>query len=319
MLARSGRLPTSGDYAYEAKWDGFRAIASTEGQLRVRSRRGWDMTEHVGFLAELPVRAVLDGELVALDGDGKPDFPQLCECVLMRRTSAPLTFMVFDVLSVERKPVVAEPYSERRRILESLRLNAPRWRTPEAFDDGHALWEAVSEHELEGVVAKRRSGRYVPGGRRWIKAKNSDYWRMRWSARAHPRSGASVSSFELLWIAELFLGAYLFAWLALGGYETTRIRADGVAEICVATVAVMALGVLGWWRPYTAGLLLVVPVAFPLGLASAAFLVSGIFEPPHSLLQAANLGHAARAALAYGFLIGVPLLAGVLFIRAGRA
>jgi ATP-dependent DNA ligase len=47
MLARSGRLPASGDYAYEVKWDGFRASVSTEGPLRVRSRRGWNMTEHV--------------------------------------------------------------------------------------------------------------------------------------------------------------------------------------------------------------------------------------------------------------------------------
>jgi hypothetical protein len=139
------------------------------------------------------------------------------------------------------------------------------------------------------------------------------------SARGHPRSGAGVSPFELRWIAELLLGVYLVAWLALGGYETTRIRADGVAEICVATVGVAALGVLGWWRPYAAGLLLVVPVAFPLGLGSAAFLVSGIFEPPHSLLQAASLGHAGRVAFAYGFLVGVPLLAGILFMRAGRA
>jgi hypothetical protein len=54
MLARSGRLPTSGDFAYEVKWDGFRAIVSTEGPLRVRSRRGWDMTPQVGFLV-LPV------------------------------------------------------------------------------------------------------------------------------------------------------------------------------------------------------------------------------------------------------------------------
>jgi bifunctional non-homologous end joining protein LigD len=68
MLARSGRLPTSGDYAYEVKWDGLRAIVSTEGALRVRSRRGWDMTPHVGFLAQLSVSAVLDGELVALTG-----------------------------------------------------------------------------------------------------------------------------------------------------------------------------------------------------------------------------------------------------------
>jgi ATP-dependent DNA ligase len=53
MLARSGRLPASGDWVYEVKWDGFRAIVSTEGTLRVRSRRGWDMTEHVIFLADL--------------------------------------------------------------------------------------------------------------------------------------------------------------------------------------------------------------------------------------------------------------------------
>jgi len=73
--------------------------------------------------------------------------------------------------------VVTKPYSERRRLLDALQLNAVQWRTPEAFDDGDALWAAVREHELEGVVAKRRSGRYVPGGRGWIKVKNREYWR----------------------------------------------------------------------------------------------------------------------------------------------
>jgi hypothetical protein len=63
MLARSGPLPTSGDYAYELKWDGFRAVVSTEDTLRVRSRRGWDMTEHVTFLADMPVRAEREGAL----------------------------------------------------------------------------------------------------------------------------------------------------------------------------------------------------------------------------------------------------------------
>ena len=52
MLARSGRLPTSGDYAYEVKWAGFRAIVSTEGPLRMRSRRGWDMTARVADHSE---------------------------------------------------------------------------------------------------------------------------------------------------------------------------------------------------------------------------------------------------------------------------
>src|SRR3954468_14778376 len=101
MLAKSGRLPTRAGYAYEVKWDGFRAIVSTEGPLRVRSRRGWNMTARVDFLAGLPVCAVLDGELVALDKDGKPDFPLLCECVLHRPAPARLVFMAFDVLSVD--------------------------------------------------------------------------------------------------------------------------------------------------------------------------------------------------------------------------
>jgi bifunctional non-homologous end joining protein LigD len=135
------------------------------------------MSEQVGFLAELPVRAVLDGELVSLDAEGKPDFPQLCECVLQRHSSVPLTYMVFDVLSIEGESVVSRPHRERRRLLEELRLDGPQWRTPEVFEDGEALWEAVCEQGLEGVVAKRRSGRYLAGRSGRIKTKNRDYWR----------------------------------------------------------------------------------------------------------------------------------------------
>jgi bifunctional non-homologous end joining protein LigD len=177
MVARSARLPVSSAYAYEVKWDGFRAIVSTEGPLRVRSRRGWNMTDRVRFLAELPVTAVLDGELVALDAEGKPDFPMICDRLLHQRSSAQLTFMAFDVLSVEGRSVTSLPYTERRRILEEMRLDGQQWRTPETFDDGVALWGAVCEHELEGVVAKRRSSRYAAGERGWIKTKNRDYWR----------------------------------------------------------------------------------------------------------------------------------------------
>jgi hypothetical protein len=62
------------------------------------------------------------------------------------------------------------------------------------FDDGEALWQAVCEHELEGVVAKRRSGRYLPGRGGWIKTKNRDYWRyeMETRRRAHRQTRAPV-------------------------------------------------------------------------------------------------------------------------------
>lgn len=134
------------------------------------------MTDRVAFLAELPISAILDGELVALDENGKPDFPLLCECLLAGRASIPVTFMAFDLLRLEGRDVMPVP-SERRAMLEQLSLNDRRWRTPQAFDDGQALWDAVCEHELEGMVAKRRSGRYTPGERGWIKTKNRDYWR----------------------------------------------------------------------------------------------------------------------------------------------
>jgi bifunctional non-homologous end joining protein LigD len=113
MLARSGRLPTSGDHAYEVKWDGFRAIVSTEGTQRVRSRRGWDMTPQLGFLADLPVRAILDGELVALDANGQARLPV---SLRMRAAAAfvdPADVLVFDVWSVDGDSVTAQPYTER--------------------------------------------------------------------------------------------------------------------------------------------------------------------------------------------------------------
>jgi bifunctional non-homologous end joining protein LigD len=102
MLARSGPIPTRGDWSFEVKWDGFRAIVSTEGTpLRVRSRRGWDMTPLLPELSALPVAATLDGELVAFGPDGAPDFPLLCERMLMRRPGIAVTYMVFDLLSID--------------------------------------------------------------------------------------------------------------------------------------------------------------------------------------------------------------------------
>jgi ATP-dependent DNA ligase len=74
-----------------------------------------------------------------------------------------------DVLSVDGRNVTRLAYSERRAILEDLNLNGRFWRTPQSFDDGAALWEAVCEHELEGVVPKRRLTRYRPVNVGWVK------------------------------------------------------------------------------------------------------------------------------------------------------
>jgi bifunctional non-homologous end joining protein LigD len=177
MLARSGPIPTRGRYSYEVKWDGFRGILSTENGLRIRSRRGWDMTELLPELASFPAFGIFDGEFVAFDSDGAPDFPLVCERMLMRRRQIHVVYVIFDVLSVEGVSLMRAPYSERRAQLEALNLNGIYWRTPEAFDHGEALFEAICERELEGIVAKRVDGRYRPGERGWIKIKNRNYWR----------------------------------------------------------------------------------------------------------------------------------------------
>ena len=83
MLSRPGPLPSGSGWSFELKWDGFRALVSTEDGLRVRSRRGWNMTELIPELRGLAAGLVLDGELVAWKRS-QPYFPHICRRVLNR-------------------------------------------------------------------------------------------------------------------------------------------------------------------------------------------------------------------------------------------
>ena len=177
MLSRPGPLPEFGNWSFEVKWDGFRAIVSTVDELRARSRRGWDMTALLPELEELPSGLVLDGELVAFDDDGQPWFPWACDRLLHGDGSIPLTYVVFDLLHEDGETLMHVPYRQRRERLEALELRGPRWHTSERFDDGEALYETVCELGLEGVVAKPSGGSYRPGYRGWLKIKNPGYWR----------------------------------------------------------------------------------------------------------------------------------------------
>jgi bifunctional non-homologous end joining protein LigD len=175
MLARSGPIPTRGDYAFEVKWDGFRALVSTR-PFRVLSRRGWDMTPMLGEFADLRPHGVYDAELVAFGDDGKPDFPAVCQRLLNRDSTIPLALIVFDVLAYRGRSLIGEPYRRRREVLDRIDFRG-RAHAPEALGDGAALFDAVCEHELEGVVAKRLNEPYRPGERAWVKTKNRSYWR----------------------------------------------------------------------------------------------------------------------------------------------
>src|SRR5215203_5504684 len=115
MLARAEHKFPAGDYAYEVKWDGFRAIVFTENGFRVRSRRGWDMTPLIPELTRDDVRGVFDGELVAFK-EGIPHFPLVTSRMLHKRREIPVAYAVFDVLALDEKPTTNLPYAERRKL-----------------------------------------------------------------------------------------------------------------------------------------------------------------------------------------------------------
>ena len=122
--------------------------------------------------AALPADVQLDGELVAPDETGRPDFHRLSSRMLHGRPGIALTLFVFDVLAVEGLATTMQPYLERRALLEPLELEMERVRLVATFEDGEALFAAVCERGLEGVVAKRLRDTYRPGKRAWVKTKN---------------------------------------------------------------------------------------------------------------------------------------------------
>jgi bifunctional non-homologous end joining protein LigD len=131
------------------------------------------MTASLPELAEsLPEDVQLDGELVALDAEGLPDFHRLGARMLHAKTGIAVTLFVFDVLAVEGLPTTMLPYVQRRGLLEELGVEGPHVKLVATFEDGQALYDAVCERGLEGIVAKRERDPYRPGERVWIKTKS---------------------------------------------------------------------------------------------------------------------------------------------------
>jgi bifunctional non-homologous end joining protein LigD len=191
MLATAGELPPPEDdalWAYEFKWDGVRAVAAVrDGVLALSSRKGTDITVRYPELGRLPEaltgrEAVLDGEIVAMDDQGRPDFGALQN--RMHRTgpevprlaaAKPVTYLVFDLLSLDGEDLLDRPYAERRERLDALGVAGHRWVATPWFAGGGAGVQAASEENgLEGVVAKRLTSPYRPGLRSpdWRKIKN---------------------------------------------------------------------------------------------------------------------------------------------------
>ena len=183
MLATPGTsVPPGEEWAHEVKWDGVRALTEVrDGSLRMTSRNENTITVAWPDLAASPLGErdlLVDGEIIALNDRGVPDFRTLQERMHVRNASSaarladrvPAIYMVFDVLRLDGRDLTGLPWTERREVLDSLGL-AGSWQAPPAYDDGPMLFEATREQGIEGIVSKRRTSTYRPGERtpHWVK------------------------------------------------------------------------------------------------------------------------------------------------------
>jgi bifunctional non-homologous end joining protein LigD len=176
------------DWLFELKWDGYRVQAHVrDGRVALYTRRGLDAAAYFPELAGPPTwidarEAILDGEVVALNSDGEPDFgllqarkrtsgrPRAAEAI----TSSTLAYEVFDLLYLDGRSLLAEPLEARKRLLRSILHDAgPIHYAGHIEGDGEAFYEAVAARGLEGTMAKLRRSRYQPGRRspQWLKIK----------------------------------------------------------------------------------------------------------------------------------------------------
>jgi bifunctional non-homologous end joining protein LigD len=188
MLSEIKEKPPLGDdFIYEIKWDGIRALISYEdGQVKIHTRNQNDVTKqfpelHIGEKAFRATNGLFDAEIVCLDDTGKPVFKKVINRLMSSGEAAiqkfsktnPCYCYIFDCLYLDGRPLINEPLLKRKAWLkDAVRFDTP-YRVSEFVEDGESLFEAAREHGLEGIMAKRRDSKYLPGKRSdcWFKVK----------------------------------------------------------------------------------------------------------------------------------------------------
>jgi bifunctional non-homologous end joining protein LigD len=179
MTATEGPLPSGGrrHWAYELAWVGNRVLVAVEGgRIRIRDEKGRDVSAAYPELRAMGAElgstvCLLDGEVVALGKDGRPD-PSLLRRRPARQAApgakdlreVPITFLAFDLLHLDGRDLTGRPYEERRAVLETLGLEGDRWGVaPAVPGTGRDALQVAHGLGLNGVVAKRRRSPYRPG------------------------------------------------------------------------------------------------------------------------------------------------------------
>ena len=184
MLSDIAEKPPVGDaYVYEVKWDGIRALISLEdGQIKIKTRNQNDVTKQFPELlaADKAFRAtcgLFDAEIVCLDNEGKPQFKKVIHRLMSNgdnniqklAKSSPVYCYIFDCLYLDGRSLINEPLLKRREWLKDAVRTEGAYRISEIVEDGESLFEAAKELSLEGIMAKVKDGKYLPG-------KRSDLW-----------------------------------------------------------------------------------------------------------------------------------------------
>ena len=197
-------LPSGKDWLFEVKFDGYRALAATSGDdVRIFSRNGKDWTHRYPSIARALAtlgldRALLDGEVVAVDKDGRPDFSALQQA--LSEGGAGLTFFIFDLLALGGKDLRDLPLITRKQRLQDLLAGVPRdgplAYTDHVMADGSAMFRTLCEKRFEGVIAKRVDAKYRAGrGHAWLKIKcrnEQEFVIVGWSGSTADRPFASI-------------------------------------------------------------------------------------------------------------------------------
>jgi DNA ligase D-like protein (predicted ligase) len=188
MKASPGEPFDSDEYLFEIKWDGIRALAFFgKGRARLQGRKLTDSSERypeiLAGLEGLEGEGILDGEIVVLDGRGRPDFQRVLvreqtrgrSAALSKARQHPAVYIAFDLLHRDSASLLDRPLVERRRILSELLADAPSPLVESAYvlGRGMALFAEAKARGLEGIFAKRLESRYLPGERTrdWVKIK----------------------------------------------------------------------------------------------------------------------------------------------------
>lgn len=163
----------SEEYIYELKWDGYRIVSTIENnQVTLSSRSGLDYSSKYPLIVEalknLGHDLMMDGEVVVLNEDGKPDFDTL---QLYNGKRTPIRYCVFDLLYLNGNNLMELPLYQRKELLQTLTKDNEIFLFSESFQDGKALYERVLKENLEGIVAKKKDSTYQPGARGydWLK------------------------------------------------------------------------------------------------------------------------------------------------------